>query len=212
MDRATPRLPLARAEALALDAVDPGPSVAVPTGVAEFDRALSGGLVPGSVTLIGGEPGIGKSTLLLQLAGAVARSGRRVLYVTGEESPQQVRLRADRLDVVGPGVHLLPETAVPGIIASLDDLAPDLLLIDSIQTLHEPELSAAPGSVGQVRACTHRLTIEAKARSLPTVLVGGQIGSWMGAERINSAVIKKLTALLILYVSIRLLFRFWMTP
>lgn len=157
---------------VALDAVEAGPAVAVPTGLSELDRTLGGGLVPGSVTLVGGEPGIGKSTLLLQLAAEVASAGRRVLYVTGEESPQQVRARADRLGVTVPGVHLLAETAVTAVVARTEELQPDLVLVDSIQTLHDPQLSSAPGSVAQVRACAHRLTHEAKARTISTVLVG----------------------------------------
>jgi DNA repair protein RadA/Sms len=139
------------------------------TGLPELDRVLGGGLVPGSVTLLGGEPGIGKSTLLVQLA---AKWPGRALYVTAEESAQQVRLRAQRLQAVTQSVWLLAETAVPHIVAAIDEVRPDLVIIDSIQTIADPELASAPGSVVQVRGCAHRLVGEAKRRSVPVVLVG----------------------------------------
>ncbi|MGZ4704211.1 MAG: DNA repair protein RadA, partial [Acidimicrobiales bacterium] len=142
------------------------------TGLTEVDRVLSGGLVPGSVTLVGGEPGIGKSTLLLQVASAVASAGATVLYVSAEESKQQVRLRAQRLGTLAPRLYLASETALPHLVAHLDEIRPDLLIVDSIQTVYEPELSSAPGSVAQVRECAARLVRQAKARSVSTVLVG----------------------------------------
>jgi DNA repair protein RadA/Sms len=142
------------------------------TGSAEIDRVLSGGLVPGSVTLIGGEPGVGKSTLLLQVASAMAQSGSTSLYVSAEESPQQVRLRAERLGTLSPDLYLASETSLPRLLAQVDELAPDLLVVDSIQTVHEPALGSAPGSVAQVRQCAARLVQEAKIRGLATVLVG----------------------------------------
>jgi len=133
---------------------------------------LSGGLVPGSVTLVGGEPGVGKSTLLLQVASSVAESGVTVLYVAAEESPQQVRLRAQRLGTLAPRLYLASETALPHLMRQVDEVEPDLLVVDSIQTIFEPELSSAPGSVAQVRECTNRLVRLAKTRNLATVLVG----------------------------------------
>jgi DNA repair protein RadA/Sms len=142
------------------------------TGLSEVDRVLSGGLVPGSVTLVGGEPGIGKSTLLLQVASAVALAGRTSLYVSAEESKQQVRLRAERLGTLAPRLYLASETALPHLVAHLDEVKPDLLVVDSIQTVYEPGLSSAPGSVAQVRECAARLVHEAKSRGLATVLVG----------------------------------------
>lgn len=142
-----------------------------PTGVGELDRVLSGGLVPGSVTLVGGEPGIGKSTLLLQ-AVAGAATGRRSLYVTAEESASQVRGRADRLGAISPELWLASDTDIDAVIAHLDDVDPSLVVVDSIQTVHDPALSSAPGSVGQVRACAHRLVAEARARGIAVVLVG----------------------------------------
>jgi DNA repair protein RadA/Sms len=140
-----------------------------PTGIEELDRVLGGGLVPGAVTLLGGEPGIGKSTLLLQLAAAWPT---RTLYVSGEESAQQVRLRAERLGAIGPNLWLLAETSLPHVIAALDTVEPQLVIIDSIQSVADPDLGSAPGSVVQVRGCTHRLVAEAKRRGIPMVLVG----------------------------------------
>ena len=139
------------------------------TGLPELDRVLGGGLVAGAVTLLGGEPGIGKSTLLLQL---LAHWPQRTLYVTGEESAQQVRLRAERLGAVRPELWLLAETSLPHIIAAVDSVKPTLVVVDSIQAISDPDLPSAPGSVTQVRACAHRLTAEAKARGVPVVLVG----------------------------------------
>jgi DNA repair protein RadA/Sms len=141
----------------------------VPTGVDELDRVLGGGLVPGSVTLLGGEPGIGKSTLLLQTL--ACRAGR-TLYVSAEESAQQVRLRAERLHAVRDDLWLLSETVLPHIISALNDLSPELVIIDSIQTLIDPQLGSAPGSVVQVRSCAHALVGEAKTRNVPIILVG----------------------------------------
>jgi DNA repair protein RadA/Sms len=135
----------------------------------ELDRVLGDGVVPGSVTLLGGEPGIGKSTLLLQL---LASWPGRTLYVSAEESAQQVRLRAERLGALSPDLWLLAETAMPHIVAAIDDVRPSLVVVDSIQTVAEPELGSAPGSVVQVRGCAARLVHEAKTRALPVVMVG----------------------------------------
>ncbi|MCB0988612.1 MAG: DNA repair protein RadA [Microthrixaceae bacterium] len=152
--------------------VDPTEFTPRPTGVDELDRVLGGGLVPGSVTLLTGEPGIGKSTVLLQAAATVASSGRTVLYLSGEESPQQVRLRAERLGALHPGLFLAAETALPHLISAIDQVQPELVVVDSVQTLVAPELSSAPGSVAQVRECSHRLVQEAKRRGCAVVLVG----------------------------------------
>jgi DNA repair protein RadA/Sms len=143
-----------------------------PTGIGELDRVLGGGFVPGSVTLVGGEPGIGKSTLLLQAMASMAAAGGRCLLVTGEESAQQVRLRAERLGALAPGLYLAAETALPHVLAHVDELVPDVLLVDSVQTLHDPELSSAPGSVAQVRECAARLVRLAKERGTTVLLVG----------------------------------------
>ena len=152
--------------------VDPTEFTPRSTGIDELDRVLDGGLVPGSVTLLGGEPGIGKSTLLLQVAAEVAADGRRVLYVSGEESPQQIRLRAERLGALHPELYLAAETVLPQVIGAIDEVEPDLVIVDSIQTMLHPELSSAPGSVAQVRDCSHRLVQEAKTRGCAVVLVG----------------------------------------
>ena len=144
----------------------------MPTGMAEADRCLDGGLVPGSVTLLGGDPGIGKSTFTLQLAAARVRAGGRVLLVSAEESASQVRLRADRLGAVLDDLWLAGDASVEAILAHADRLQPDLLIVDSIQTVHLAADAGAPGSVGQVRGCAQRLVVEAKARGMATLLVG----------------------------------------
>jgi DNA repair protein RadA/Sms len=143
-----------------------------PTGVPELDRVLGGGLVPGSVTLIGGEPGIGKSTLLLQVLAALAATGEPVLYVSGEESAQQVRLRAERLGALQPSLWFVADTDVGRVIAHIDDVKPSVVVVDSIQTMTHPDLSSSAGSVGQVRESAARLVAEAKARGVSVVLVG----------------------------------------
>ena len=140
-----------------------------PTGIAEFDRVLSGGLVPGSVTLVGGEPGIGKSTLLLQVAHSWSGP---VLYVCAEESAQQVRHRAERLGSTSESLWLLPETNLGSALAAIEEVSPTLMIVDSVQTVADPSLPSAAGSVAQVRAVTQRLVAEAKRRDLPVVLVG----------------------------------------
>jgi len=146
--------------------------VPVPTGVGELDRVLGGGLMPGSVTLLGGEPGVGKSTLLLQAMAAMARTGVRCLLVSAEESPAQVRLRAGRLDALVPGLWLVGETSLPGVDAAVREVQPDVLVVDSIQTVWDPELESGPGSVAQVRGCAHQLAVMAKRSGPAVVLVG----------------------------------------
>ena len=141
------------------------------TGIEEFDRVLGGGLVAGGVVLIGGDPGIGKSTLLLQALAAMARS-RRVLYVSGEESAAQVALRARRIGIEGHDVRLLAEIGLERIAATLAEEKPDVAVIDSIQTLYCNELQSAPGSVAQVRECAAQLTRLAKQSGIAIVLVG----------------------------------------
>ena len=155
-----------------LGEIDGCDSLPRPTGVEEFDRVLGGGLVPGSVTLVGGEPGIGKSTLLLQALAALSRNGARALLVSAEESPQQVKRRAERLGVSAEGVWIVAETGMPAIRAAIDKIGPDVLVVDSIQTVWDPDLESAPGSVTQVRGCAHQLVSLAKATGLTTVLVG----------------------------------------
>ena len=166
-----PSIPRVEA-AVPITEVDMAAWAAAPTGIDELDRVLSGGFVPGSVTVLGGEPGVGKSTLLTQAAAAMARAGRRVLYVSAEESSQQVRLRAERLDALTDGVWLAAETDLGHLVGQLDAVRPDVAVIDSIQTVHDATLGSAPGSVVQVRECAHRLVREAKARDAAVVLVG----------------------------------------
>ena len=143
-----------------------------PTGVAELDRVLGGGLVPGSVTLLGGEPGIGKSTLLLQVLASLADSGGPCLLVSAEESAPQVRIRAGRLGAVPEGLLVLAETSLPAILDAIDSCRPTVCVIDSIQTVLDPDVGSAPGSVAQVRECAHALTRVAKERGIAVVLVG----------------------------------------
>lgn len=141
--------------------------------IAELDRVLGGGFVPGSAVLVGGDPGIGKSTLLLQAAAALARSGRRVLYLSGEESVEQIRLRAARLSLADAPVALAAVSALRDLLATLEaDPRPDLAIVDSIQTVWVEEAGAAPGTVGQVRASTAELIRAAKAWGFALVLVG----------------------------------------
>jgi len=143
----------------------------ISSGVPELDRVLGGGIVPASLVLVGGEPGVGKSTLLLSALGAIARDGRRALLVTGEESAPQVSLRAARLGGA-EGVRILAETELATICATLEQERPDVCVIDSVQTLHASELGSAPGSVAQVREAAGRLLRLAKEANVATILVG----------------------------------------
>ncbi len=142
------------------------------TGLGELDFVLGGGIVPGSLLLVGGEPGIGKSTLLLQVAARLEAAGRGTLYVSGEESPAQVRLRADRLEGGAADVVFLGETELGAVLASAAEREPAVLVVDSIQTLYTEDLESAPGSVGQVRECAARLQRFAKDRGIAVFLVG----------------------------------------
>lgn len=152
--------------------VSTAPAVCRPTGVAELDRVLGGGLVPGSVTLLGGEPGIGKSTLLLQVLASLAGGGGACLLVSAEESVSQVRLRAGRLGAVPDDLLVLAETSLPLITGAIDACSPVVCVVDSIQAVLQPELASAPGSVTQVRECAHTLTRVAKETGVAMVLVG----------------------------------------
>ncbi|MDX6512015.1 MAG: hypothetical protein QOE36_1519 [Gaiellaceae bacterium] len=143
----------------------------ISTGVPELDRVLGGGLVPASLVLVGGEPGVGKSTLLLAALAAISRGGRRALLVTGEESPAQVKLRAARLGGA-ESVEILAETELEAVCATLERERPDVCVIDSVQTLHSSELNSAPGSVAQVREAAGRLLRVAKESGVATILVG----------------------------------------
>ncbi len=144
----------------------------LPTGIGELDRVLGGGLVPGSATLVGGEPGIGKSTLLVQALSGLAARGVRCLLASAEESKQQVRLRAERLGAVEHDLWLMSETSLAGIRAAVEEVEPQVVVVDSVQTVFDPELASAPGSVAQVRECAHHLVRLAKQRGVATILVG----------------------------------------
>jgi DNA repair protein RadA/Sms len=162
--RALVPVPLAEVEAPALARLE--------TGIGELDRLLGGGVVPGSLVLIGGAPGIGKSTVTAAALGNMAAAGRRVLYVSGEESPAQVRLRAERLGADALRVPILAETDVDAVIATIESERPEVCVVDSVQTLHADDLSGAPGSVGQVREVATRLMRVAKGGGVAIVLVG----------------------------------------
>ncbi len=142
------------------------------TAIQEFDRVLGGGIVAGSLILIGGDPGIGKSTLMLQALHGLAGQGRRVLYVSGEESIRQIRLRSKRLGSVSPNILVVSEVEVDAVLAMIDSVRPAVVVVDSIQTMFSPELGSVPGSVSQVREATVRLMLMAKRSGIPAFLVG----------------------------------------
>ncbi|WP_134772367.1 DNA repair protein RadA [Ornithinimicrobium flavum] len=152
--------------------VDAQQARARPTGVEEFDRVLGGGLVPGAVVLMAGEPGIGKSTLALDVAARAARSGLQVLYVSGEESAAQVKLRAERIGAVADQLFLAAETDLATILGQLERIAPTLLVVDSVQTVASAEVEGSPGNVSQVREVAAALIQAAKSRGTATILIG----------------------------------------
>jgi len=155
-----------------LSQIDSNKGTRTPTGMKEFDRVLGGGIVPGSVVLVGGDPGIGKSTLLLQIFSGLSKHGGKLLYVSGEESPEQIRMRADRLGAAAEGVILLSETSLEGILDTASKLKPAAMVVDSIQTVYTQELLSAPGSVGQVRESAARLVLYAKRSNIPVFIIG----------------------------------------
>jgi DNA repair protein RadA/Sms len=155
-----------------LSQVATGLSDRLPLPLAELNRVLGGGVVSGSLVLIGGDPGIGKSTLLLQVSSLVAKAKGKVAYVSGEETLSQIRLRAERLGVKGEGLYLLAETELDVILSQLEKLSPSLAIIDSIQAVSSPELDAAAGSITQVRECTLRLMHWAKQNGVPVFIAG----------------------------------------
>lgn len=157
---------------LALPAIQPLAQTRISVGSAEMDRVLGGGLVAGSLTLIGGEPGIGKSTLLLQVSGAIAREVGPVLYVSGEESIEQVKMRAERLGITGERLYLLSAIELDTINEAIQRLKPALVIVDSIQTVFASHLTAAPGSISQVRECTFQLMQLAKNTHIPIFIIG----------------------------------------
>ena len=155
-----------------LDRIQMSDNARILTGVGEFDRVLGGGVVSGSVVLIGGDPGIGKSTLLLQALNMMAAPEQKVLYVSGEESARQIKIRAERLNTLSPHVYIMAENCLETILPEAIALAPKVLVIDSIQTVYSGELQSAPGSVAQVRETSARLIVLSKNREITTFLIG----------------------------------------
>lgn len=155
-----------------IDAISLDPELRLRTGLLEFDRTLGGGVVPGSLILIGGDPGIGKSTLILQAVSRLAGQGFKTLYLSGEESPQQIKLRADRLSIRSENLYVLTETCLEHVLEKTDQLEPNLIVVDSIQTVYTEGLPSAPGSVGQVREVSTRLLSRAKETGIPIFLIG----------------------------------------
>jgi DNA repair protein RadA/Sms len=155
-----------------IDSIELDTEYRLHTGIREFDRVLGGGLVPGTLVLIGGDPGIGKSTLMLQALHGLAGQGQKVLYVSGEESIRQIRLRSKRLNTVSPNILVVSEVEVETILSMIETTKPTVIVIDSIQTMFNGDLTSAPGSVSQVREATVRLMLMAKRSGIPTLLVG----------------------------------------
>lgn len=143
-----------------------------PVGITEFDRVMGGGIVPGSLTLIGGDPGIGKSTLILQMFGAMAARDTKLLYVSGEESAPQIKQRAERLGVNAPQIYVITENCLEKILEEIKKLQPSIIAIDSIQTIYSSEITSAPGTVSQIRESAGRLMLLSKGSGIATLLVG----------------------------------------
>ena len=170
--RAAPRPGDASRAPQSLPLIDQSQDARIPVPIAEFSRVLGGGLVPGSLVLLGGEPGIGKSTLVLQLSSQLADSGARVLYISGEESARQIKLRADRMGLDAADLYVLTATELDSVIAQIEAIQPTMVVIDSIQTMRSPDLDASPGLVSQVRECAGRLQGLAKSSAVSILLIG----------------------------------------
>ncbi len=160
------------AKAAAITTIETEQEPRVTTRMQELNRVLGGGVVPGSLILIGGDPGIGKSTLLLQVSAQLAVTNQKVLYISGEESIKQTKLRADRLHVSSPELYIYAETNLESIHQTIEDISPDFVVVDSIQTVYHPEVTSAPGSVSQVRECTAELMRIAKTKGIAIFIVG----------------------------------------
>lgn len=160
------------AQVLSIRDIEADDQMHQPTGMEELDRVLGGGIVEGSLTLLGGEPGVGKSTLLLQICSKLAQAGKTVLYISGEESARQIKLRAKRVGAGHQGLLVLAENAMDEIEDKLEKTAPDLVIVDSIQTMYRPEMASAPGSVSQVRECASLFMRYAKTNGCAVFLVG----------------------------------------
>lgn len=166
------RAPGNDAEALRIDQIPDEAILRRPSSIGELDRVLGGGIVEGSFVLVGGDPGIGKSTLLTQVCANLSKDGVSVLYVSGEESARQIKLRANRLGASGSGFYVLSENDLNTVEKRMEQLSPEVMVIDSIQTMYLPEMSSAPGSVSQVRECASRLMRLAKVSGCSVFLVG----------------------------------------
>ena len=164
--------PFAKPEPVPIDSVDIHEEDRTRTGIHEFDRVLGGGVVAGSLVLIGGDPGIGKSTLLLQVIHGLAMQDKKILYVSGEESVRQIKMRSRRLEAISPGMLVVSEIDIDAILEMTESVRPDALVVDSIQTMFSPESTSAPGSVSQVREATMKLMVMAKRTGIPTFLIG----------------------------------------
>ena len=163
---------VASAEVIAVSEIDSRDDTRILTGIRELDRVLGGGLVPGTLILIGGDPGIGKSTLMLQALHGLSRDGQKVLYISGEESVRQLGLRSKRLATLSSDILAVPEIEIEAILAIVEKTRPGVIVIDSIQTMYSADLTSAPGSVSQVRESAMRLMLMAKHKGIPTFLVG----------------------------------------
>lgn len=168
----TPKSMITDASAERLIDISVGEEDRVKTGLEELDRVLGGGIVRGSMTLIGGDPGIGKSTLSVQIANNISHEDVNVLYVSGEESSKQIKMRSDRLSIKSDKLYILPETNMDIIEAIVEKISPEVIIIDSIQTMFDPSVESAPGSVSQVRGITTRLMRLSKSREMATLIVG----------------------------------------
>jgi DNA repair protein RadA/Sms len=160
------------ARAVAYSDIESQDDTRISSGVTEFDRVLGGGIVPGTLVLLGGDPGIGKSTLLLQVADKLSSAGSTVLYISGEESERQIKLRGERLRIAAPNLLLLPETNLENILREVDRLKPAAIIVDSIQTTFSTEIESAPGSVSQIREVAAQFLLLAKTRGIPVFLIG----------------------------------------
>ena len=165
------RAPGLGAEALRVDEIPDEAMARLTTGIGELDRVLGGGVVEGSMVLVGGDPGIGKSTLLTQMCANIAGGGKTVLYVSGEESARQIKLRANRLGASGAGFYVLSENDMNTVEKRMEQLKPDVMVVDSVQTMYLPELASAPGSVSQVRESASMLMKLAKSEGISVFLV-----------------------------------------